>query len=172
MQISGWGCSPVPSMMRPECRRMADMLRAAAKRDGIQSLVISNRWQGKELTPEALVELEVFWAEDFDRIAIVGPLPSFPRLKPRLLRWQRDRLAALEPEYKNYESFLKARKRVAGSEMIFIDATKLFCADRPGCSVFGKGPLMQDESGHLTLEAMQDYAKRLVASGVLDGIEP
>jgi peptidoglycan/LPS O-acetylase OafA/YrhL len=172
MQMTGWSCSAVPSLMRPECRLMAETMIAAAKEGGITAVILSNQWREEELSPEALVELEVFWSEYFDRVVVVGPLPSFEKLESRLVRWPREDVAKLDANMTFQEAFIEARNQVAGSEIIHIDATAFFCADRPGCSVLGKGPLMRDESGHLTLESMRDYAQRLVASGILEDIAP
>jgi peptidoglycan/LPS O-acetylase OafA/YrhL len=172
MQMSGWGCSIVPSEMRPECRIMADVLRKAAKASGIKAVILANEWQEAELTPEALVELELWWAEDFDTVVVVGPLPSFEGLEERLLLWPIAEIEKLVPDMSKVEAFAKARKRVAGSEMQVIDAAGLFCADRPDCGVIAEWPLMQDESPHLTLAGATIYAQGLVASGQLEGISP
>lgn len=172
MQMTLWGCSVVPSHMRPDCRLAADDLRAAAKGAGLKVVVLANLWQPFEATPEALVELELWWGEVFDTVVLVGPLPRFEALDERFLRWPRERVAKLTPDFELAEAFAAARRRVAGSELVVIDATALFCGDRPGCSPLGEGPLMLDDWSHLSREGARGYADRLAATGVLERLVP
>jgi peptidoglycan/LPS O-acetylase OafA/YrhL len=172
MQMTGFGCSIMPDRMRPECREMADLFRATAQKAGIGTVILVNRWEPAELTPQALVDLELWWGEVFDTVVLVAPLPRFPELDERLLRWPHDRVAALQPEFSERERFLRARSRVEGSEMRVIDAAALFCGARPGCSPLGEGPLLLDGSSHLTPEGARIYGEALEASGGLDGLMP
>jgi peptidoglycan/LPS O-acetylase OafA/YrhL len=167
MQMSMHGCSLVPSQMRPDCRMAADDLRAAAKAAGIDTVVLANLWQQAELTPSALVELEIWWHEAFETVVLVSPLPRYPALDERLLRWPKDKVAALPPDLSAADSFAAARKRTAGSDLLIIDAASLFCGERPGCSPQGEGPLMLDGLAHLTPEGARGHASRLEATGLL-----
>ena len=172
MQMSGYGCSIVPSRMRPECRIMADKMRAAAKSAGIRTVILVNRWQKSETTPKALVELEIWWGEVFETVVLVGPLPRIPLLEEKVLRWPSERVAGLQPDFEAANDFAKARKRVSGSELVIIDGAALFCGGRPGCSVMDPMPLMFDEAGHLTVDGAKRYAHALQASGILDQLQP
>ncbi|AZL57711.1 acyltransferase [Tabrizicola piscis] len=172
MQMTGFGCALLPDRMRPECREMAELFRATAKASGIRTVILINRWEPAELTPQALVDLELWWGEVFDTVVLVAPLPRFAELEERLLRWPRDRVAGLQPDFSEREAFLRARSRVQGSEMRVIDAAALFCGARPGCSPLGEGPLLLDGSGHLTPEGARLYGQALEASGDLDGMVP
>ena len=173
MQLTGWHCAVVPSLMRPECRDMAEDLRTAAQKAGIKVVILANLWRPVELTPEALVELEIWWGEAFDKVVLVGPLPQFPYLDERLLRWPREQVAAIEPDLSLSETFDAARRRIKGSELIVINAAgvvlRFAVAD---CQPLGDGPLMQDESSHLSPEGAEGYARRLESSGLLESIAP
>ncbi len=158
--------------MRGTCREMADLIRARAKADRISTLIQVNRWKGLEHSPEAQVELELWWGEVFDTIILVGPLPSFENPMERHLRWTREELETVAPSFKDAKLFAQARERVSGSQVRIIDPVPLFCGDRPNCSVFGQGLLMGDESGHLMKEGKQIYADALEASGVLEEFSP
>jgi SGNH domain (fused to AT3 domains) len=158
--------------MRPDCRVMAERLRTAARDAGITTVILANLWQRPELTPELLVEIEVWWSEGFDRVILASPLPRFTHIEERLLRWPRDRVAALTPDLSLAEGFARARARVAGSELVVLDAEQLFCGDRPGCSVLGEGPLQRDGWSHLTVEGATGYAERLRATGFLASLDP
>ncbi|HMS93873.1 MAG TPA: SGNH hydrolase domain-containing protein [Tabrizicola sp.] len=151
---------------------MADLIRARAKADRISTLIQVNRWKGLEHSPEAQVELELWWGEVFDTIILVGPLPSFENPMERHLRWTREELETVAPSFKDAKLFAQARERVSGSQVRIIDPVPLFCGDRPNCSVFGQGLLMGDESGHLMKEGKQIYADALEASGVLEEFSP
>ena len=172
MQMSAWACSVVPSRMRPDCRALAEKLRDAARADGIRTVMLVNQWQPSEITPETQVEMELWWGEAFDRIILVTPLPHVPKLQERWLRWPVDRVAAEQPDFSTVEAFARARTRIAGSEVVLIDAAALFCGDRPGCSVHDDAPLMRDESPHLTVAGAMQMARRLQDSGLLDRLLP
>lgn len=172
MQMTGWGCAIVPSRMRPDCRDMADLFRAEAQAAGIDTVILVNLWQAAELTPAALVELEIWWGEVFSTIVLVGPLPRYQGLEEQLRRWPRDRVAAIMPDLSLHETFLRSRSRIDGSEMLMIDAVALFCGDRPGCPPLGEGPLILDQLSHLSPEGARAYGKRLAESGFLDRLAP
>ena len=134
--------------------------------------MLVNQWQPSEITPQTQVEMELWWGEAFDRIILVTPLPHVPKLQERWLRWPVDRVAAEQPDFSTVEAFARARTRIAGSEVVLIDAAALFCGDRPGCSVHDGAPLMRDESPHLTVAGAMQMARRLQDSGLLDRILP
>jgi SGNH domain (fused to AT3 domains) len=167
-----WGCSLAPSRMRPDCLVAAEDLRAAAREAGIKTVILVNRWQKSEMTPELMVEIEVYWGEVFSRMVMVAPLPAFAALDERLVRWPRKKVLQIPVDMDAVEAFAAARKRIAGSEMQVIDAVPLFCGDRPGCAPFGVGPLFLDAESHLSAEGAKGYAARLEASGQLQGLGP
>jgi peptidoglycan/LPS O-acetylase OafA/YrhL len=172
MQMTMWSCSLAPSLMRPECREAAEQLRTAAQEAGIDTVILVNRLVKSEVTPDRLVEIELYWSEVFPKIVLVSPLPEFENLGARLIRWPHERVRQIPADMAVPEAFTAARKKISGSTMQIIDAAALFCGDRPGCAPIGKGPLMDDALGHMTIEGAQGYAERLEASGLLQALAP
>jgi hypothetical protein len=172
MQLTMWGCSLAPTLMRPDCREAAEQLRTAAREAGIGTVILVNRWARHEVTPERLVEIELYWGEVFPNIVLVSPLPAFRNLDDRLIRWPRERVLRIPVDMEVPEAFAAARKRIAGSTLTIIDGAALFCGDRPGCTPIDKGPLMDDAASHMTIEGAEGYATRLEATGILQALAP
>lgn len=152
MQLTAFSCPIVPSLMQPNCRILADKLKAEAQSAGIRVIVLANSWQDAELTPAALAELEAWWGSSFDRVIVLGPLPLFEALEERLLRWTAGKLSALSPSLDKQKAFLDALPSAGGASpaIRFVDVVAAFCNDRPSCSVLAGQPLMLDHDGHLT----------------------
>jgi hypothetical protein len=172
MQMTMWGCSLAPSLMRPECREAAELLRSAAREEGIETVILVNRWVLSEAKPETLVEIENYWSEVFPNLVIASPLPSYEKLDARLVHWPRERARRIPANMEVPEAFAAARKRVSGSNMQVIDGAVLFCGSRPDCAPVDGLPLMFDDKSHLTVTGARGYAERLEATGILQSLAP
>lgn len=172
MQMSAWGCSIVPSQMRPECRALADDFIAKAQADGVRTVVLVNLWQSGEVSTDAVFEALSFWSEAFGQVVLVAPLPRFDALDEKLLRLERSRVGAIMPDTSRALAFEAAMKRIRMEGLWVIDAGAMFCADRAGCSPLGQGPLMLDRLSHLSPEGARVYARSLQDSGILEEIAP
>jgi peptidoglycan/LPS O-acetylase OafA/YrhL len=173
MQMTGWGCSIVPSRMRPECRAMADDFIAAAKSEGVEVVMLANLWQRGEWQEASLQELVAFWTGHFEQVVLVGPLPDFVGLEERILRLDKATLAALQPSFDASQQFLATMATIDAPGVTVIDPVPFYCADRPGCSVLSEGvPLSTDAWGHVSPHGAAIYARGLEASGVLEKILP
>lgn len=170
LQMTGSSCSIVPSLMRPDCRTLAEDFIAASRDQGVRTVMLANLWQAGELTEAAVFETLGFWSEAFETVVLVSPLPRFDDLEEKLLRLDRAALAALPPDHGNARDFEAALRRIRMEGLMLIDATALFCADRTGCPVLRRGPLMRDRFTHLTAEGAAIYSQALMASGVLNKI--
>ncbi|WP_309666081.1 acyltransferase family protein [Tabrizicola sp.] len=172
MQMTASGCSIAPSLMSPRCQALAADFIAAAHADGIRTVILVNFWVKGEVTPEALRQTVTFWRGQFDHVVLVSPLPNFPKLEEKLLRYDRTAIAALEPDEKLIAQFLEGIGKVPPDGLLVIDSKSMFCGARRGCTMLGQGPLMTDSYNHLSREGARLYGTAMDASGVLTAIEP
>ncbi|TAG16625.1 MAG: hypothetical protein EAZ40_12745, partial [Rhodobacterales bacterium] len=120
-----------------------------------------------------LQELVTFWSGHFEKVVLIGPLPDFPKLDERILRFDKATIAALRPSFDASRRFLTVMAAIDTGAVTVIDPVPFYCADRPGCSVLSDGvPLSTDAWGHVSPHGAAIYARGLEASGVLPKIQP
>ena len=155
-QMTGAGCSLVPSRMDEMCRRQFDFVLQHAEKKKVKSLILGNRFQPEELTESAKSEMSQYWKLPGVEIWIFTGIPEFPNLtvaRPRaaLLGKSIDTLKANETAAIGSELFAESfSKGMAGVRVI--NSRRVFCGIAPdsGCAWRVSGKALSIDGHHLT----------------------
>jgi peptidoglycan/LPS O-acetylase OafA/YrhL len=173
-QMTGAGCSLVPALMSGPCRRQFDHVRAQARAQGIQMLVLANQYAPTELTEESLDAMAVYWALPGVELWLVTHLPEFPNLtllRPRALMLGQ----VLNSETLHADETVSATSEEGAARLAenwpqlhVLNARQLFCGIDPavGCTWRAKGQDLLVDGHHFTVTGAAEFGRQLVAAGL------
>ena len=168
LQIGGASCPLLPGDLPPYCAALTAHLHAQTKAAGIRTILLANKFQDHELTPEYLGAVAEYWGAHYDRVVLFAPMPLFEGMRKRYLRGGAPALATQIPDLHATQAFGQAIAEAGLEDRIeIIDTLALFCQDRPGCApVIADQPLLTD-SGHLSR-----HGADLLGQALLRGFQP
>lgn len=156
-QMTGAGCSVIPSRMTNACRDLFNTVVSVPERfHAVHTLVLAQRLGASSPSPAQIVETREFWGKIGRRIVWLSPMPRFPFIEDRALSniryfgspfarpFELDRTGADEA------TFALELTQAPGFEVV--DTTALLCGltDSQTCQPFdAEGFLMANED-HLS----------------------
>lgn len=151
-QMTGAGCSLVPSLMGPWCRAQFDQVRSRAAEMRVVRLVLANRFQTHELSPDALREMQAYWSWRGVEVWLFTGMPE-----TRDLMLQRVRAEMLS---QHIEHITVDPQTVLASEA----AAQVLARQWPGLTVFNRRELFCSISPEAPCSWLRD-GKALILDG-------
>ncbi len=155
-QMTGAGCSLVPSRMDAMCRRQFDFVLRHAANKNVKFLILGNRYQSEEMIESAISEMSQYWKLPGVEIWVFTGLPEFPNLtvaRPRAAMLGRsiDGLKANETAIRDSEMFAEAFSKSMTGVRIF-NSRRIFCSIYPqaGCVWRIADKVLSLDGHHLT----------------------
>jgi len=166
-QMTGAGCSIVPSQMAETCRQQFDFIRRNAAAKGLNVLVLGNRFRPSELTEESRREIEDYWFWPGVKIWFFTGLPettNLASLRPRatmhsldINSLQLDEAGSLPSEH-----FAELLARDKPDLRVF-NSRKLICGidQEAACTWHTHGKVLLIDGQHLTVEGAVLFGRRI-----------
>ncbi len=167
-QMTGAGCSLVPSLMSTDCRRQFDLVRRGAAGQGVNTLILANRYDPVELTDAARSEMADYWSLPGVELWLFTGLPELPDLtllRPRalVLGLHLDSIRPNPADSLPSEVFFDELSRVLPSARVF-NTRSLFCAIDPGhrCAWRASGQDFLIDGHHFTVAGAALFGRQIV----------
>jgi hypothetical protein len=142
------------------CGKMAERFHAAMKEAGIDTVILANRFTGRELKPAAVQAVIDYWTDRYAHVVLMTPTPEFPRFKEKMLSLPLGELKRERPNFELRDSFQKALAEINLKGTVVIDSWAQFCGDPADCSSVGMRSLLVDDS-HLSGEGALKVGKAI-----------
>lgn len=169
-QMTGAGCSAVPSLMSADCAAIFDRVRTYAKAHPFSRLIIANKQLPTIYTAAQIDEAIAYWRPMGAKIYWLSDMPQFMSLedwKARNLMANGDAtIGAIPATVAEAERNFSAMRALEGGRFTTLDSARLFCSitDARTCEPFikGRGWLALPE-GHLSAIGAYLFGRQLLA---------
>jgi peptidoglycan/LPS O-acetylase OafA/YrhL len=163
LQIGGSHCPIYPvEGMKDYCEPLFEKLMAASKSNNINTIVLSNRFQGVELDESYLLEAINFWSDNFERVILFTPMPEFFRFDT-IYASSGSKAEDLKPTLDNHAIFETSISNIRiPNNVMILDTVDVFCGDIiQKCRPIQNNTSMLIDYGHLSPEGARIFGKRL-----------
>lgn len=164
LQMTGNGCSMNPTIGgRPRCQRLLDAFLVRAAAADVSTVLVTGRLDAAQLRPDYLAATFQFWADRFDQVIFLAPMPSFSRLETIFIKTGIEGVAAIVPDMTdNSRFFALVEELVIPANVTILDSRDFVCRQED-CVAALNGQMLLVDEGHLSASGAQHFGTELAA---------